>query len=69
MDCFLIPKAMVINLFTGGSGDPVSLRVCSSTGGKQFQELSRHRAGGAGGFSCSQEQVMRQELAVEQKLL
>lgn len=67
MDCLLIPKAMVINLFTGSSGDPVSLRACGSVGGKQLQKLSRHR--GAGGFSCSQEQVIKQELAAGQKLL
>lgn len=46
MDCFLILKAMVINLFTGSSGHTVSLRACSSVGGKQFQELSRHRVRG-----------------------
>lgn len=67
MDCFLIPQARVINLFTGSSGDAVSLRACGSVGGKQLQELSRHR--GAGGFSCSREQVIRQELAAGQKLL
>lgn len=68
MDCFLIPKAMVINLPTGSSGDIVSLRACGSEGEKQLQELSRDGEG-TGGFSCIREQVNRQELAGGQKLL
>lgn len=47
MNCFLIPKALVINLFTGSSGDTVSLRACSRVGGTApGAELAR----GAGGF-------------------
>lgn len=49
MDCFLIPKATVINLFIGSSRDTVSLRSCGSAGGKQLHESPGSGAGGDAG--------------------